>query len=76
MIEFKYIMGANIELFVQANRVDDDPEVKFVGGAEIVSVKLADGLDVETDDILIFAHGKVEKLDDLLEIEALEHSVQ
>ncbi len=76
MIKFKYIIGANIELDVVAKIIPDEPEVNFIGGAEIESVKL-NGLYVETDDIYIRTNlgapnYRLDSLDSLLELEALE----
>jgi len=74
MIKFKYIIGANIELTVSAKIIPNDPEVNYEGGVEILSVSLVDGLDVETEDIYISSNRNgPEKLDDLLEIAALEN---
>ncbi len=79
MINFKYIIGANIELDVVARIIPDEPEVNFTGGAEIESVKL-NGLYVETDDIFIkqslFISEELvtESLDSLLEAEAIERA--
>jgi len=52
MIKFKYIIGGNIELDVEANILPAEPDVDYAGGVDIESVKL-NGMDVETDDIYI-----------------------
>ena len=67
MIKFKYIIGANIELDVVASTKGD---------VEIESVKL-NGLYVETDEIYIRTNltppnYRLDSLDSLLELEALE----
>lgn len=77
MIKFKYIIGANIELAVEANILPAEPEVNYAGGVDILSVKLPNGDDVETDDI--FIHNTINimgmaSLDDLLEQEAMERA--
>jgi len=68
MIEFKYIIGANIELFVKANFIPEDRETNSSADVEIIEVKDSKGLDVETDDIVIGG----DPLDDLLSIAAME----
>jgi len=76
MIKFKYIIGANIELAVEANILPAEPDVNYAGGVEIISVKLPNGDDVETDDIYIRINvGPMyafEPLNDLLEACAME----
>ena len=68
MINFKYIIGANIELSVTAKIQAAEAETQTYDEVEIISVKDCLGLDVETDDISIGS----DKLDYLLEIAALE----
>ena len=74
MIEFNYIIGANIELSVTAKLTPDEPEVNFEGGAEIISVTLPDGTEVETDEIYIQGPSLCRPipLNDLLEVAAME----
>ena len=69
MINFKYIIGANIELSVTAKIQAAETETQTYDEVEILSVKDCMGLDVEIDDISIGS----DKLDYLLEIAALEH---
>ena len=69
MINFKYIIGANIELSVTAKIQAAEAETQTYDEVEIISVKDCMGLDVEIDDISIGS----DKLDYLLEIAALEH---
>jgi len=76
MIKFKYIIGANIELDVVANILPAEPDVDYAGGVDIESVKL-NGLYVETDEIYIRTNltapdYRLDSLDSLLELEALE----
>lgn len=68
MIKFSYIIGANIELFVMARYIKADPETSTDAEVEIIEVKDSEGLDVETDDILIDG----DRLDFLLEVAAFE----
>ena len=69
MINFKYIIGANIELSVTAKIQAAETEAQTYDEVEIISVKDCMGLDVETDDISIGS----DKLDYLLEIAALDN---
>jgi len=74
MIEFKYIIGANIELFIKASITPSDPETNTAASVEIVSISLAEGADVEIDDICILSNrGEIEPLESLLVVAALEH---
>ena len=68
MINFKYIIGANIELSVTAKIQSAEAETQTYDEVEIISVKDCMGLDVEIDEISIGS----DKLDYLLEIAALE----
>ena len=52
MIEFTYIIGANIELAVKARFIPAEPETDTPEGVEICSIKNA-GLDIEIDAISI-----------------------
>ena len=52
MIEFTYIIGANIELAVLAQFIPADPETDTPEKVEILQVKYG-GLDIEIDDISI-----------------------
>jgi len=72
MIKFKYIIGANIELAVEANILPAEPDVNYAGGVDILSVKLPNGDDVETDDIYIYNKIDMDSLDELLEECAME----
>ena len=69
MINFTYIIGANIELFVQARLVPADDETQSPEEVEIIGVKDSEGLEVETLGISI----EGESLDQLLKIAAFEH---
>ena len=69
MINFKYIIGANIELSVTAKIQSAETETQTYDEVEILSVKDCMGLDVEIDDISIGS----DKLDYLLEIAALDN---
>ena len=69
MINFKYIIGANIELSVTAKIQAAETETQTYDEVEIISVKDCMGLDVEIDDISIGS----DQLDYLLEVAALEH---
>ena len=67
-MNFKYILGANIELFIEARFIPEDTETGTKSDIEILQVKDSDGLDVETGEIFI----KEERLDDLLWVAAME----
>jgi len=77
MNKFTYIIGGNIELHVEAKLEPAEEENYFLGGAEIVSVKLADGSEVEIDDIYIRPTTRSamvfepDSLNDILEEEAM-----
>lgn len=68
MLEFTYIIGANIELFIKAQFIAADPETNTGEEVEIIEVKDTKGLDVETEDIVIGG----DSLDSLLEVAAFE----
>jgi len=72
MIRFNYIIGSNIELAVEANILPAEPDINYAGGVDILSVKLPNGDDVETDDIYIRQIASIEPLDSLLEECAME----
>jgi len=73
MIKFKYIIGGNIELDVEANILPAEPDVNYYGGTWIKSVKL-NGMDVETEDIYIDNGVYTQSLDSLLEEAAMERA--
>ena len=68
MHNFTYIIGANILLFCTAKVIAADPETNTPQEMEVLTVKLANGADVETMGISIDG----EHLDTLLEIQAAE----
>jgi len=68
MIEFTYIIGANIELFIIARFLPADAEVDIQSDVEIIAVRDCKGLEVETDGMVIDG----EPLDNLISIAAME----
>ena len=74
MIKFNYIIGANIELTVEANVLPAGMGVNY-GEADIISVKL-NGMDVETDDIYIRSKIGMDSLSSLLEECAAEKGIE
>ncbi len=68
MIKFTYIIGANIELFVKAQFIAEDTETGISEKVEILEVIDSEGLEVQTDEIVIDRS----KLDFLLEVAAFE----
>lgn len=73
MIKFNYIIGANIELTVEARILPAEPDVNYQGGVDIESVKL-NGMDVETDDIYIKQRSGIQSLDSRLHAAAMERA--
>jgi len=80
LIDFTYIIGGNIELFVEAEITFGDSETNSADEVIINHVMLRDGLEVEIDDIRIAGslqtpNGPIvvtQSLDDLLQEQALE----
>ena len=74
MINFRYILGGNLELFVTAEYTPEDDY--FGDEMKITEVQICSGeslLDFESDDICIKNNqGKFESLDSLLEEAARE----
>ena len=71
MIKFNYVIGDNLELFIDARFIAPEPDINYPGGVELMSIKTSDGTDVDISDLWI---GKskvaVESLESLLEQEA------